>query len=732
MGCEACGGSRLRREALGVTFKGRTIADVAMQSIDEVDGFFSGLVFSPGEAAVGEGLRGLVLQRTELLRKLGLGYLTLDRESTALSAGEAQRIRLSTQIGTGLRGILYTLDEPSVGLHHRDNGRLLEVLCKLRDNGNTVVMVEHDEEAMRNADVLIDMGPGAGLNGGEVLFNGRMEELFKGDAVKRFPLLERSRTRAFLMGTEGIDVPGERRKGNGEWLVVKGAVHHNLKNIDVPFRVGVSNVVTGVSGAGKSTLVHDILGKGLKRRLHKANTQPGQHGTIEGVAFIDKVIEIDQGPIGRTPRSNPATYTKVFDHIRDLFASLEESKARGWAKGRFSFNVKGGRCETCEGAGLKQMGMHFLGNVEVVCDECNGKRFNDETLEVRFKNKSIFDVLEMSIGEAVEFFAGDVKINRILGAMLELGLGYISLGQSATTLSGGEAQRVKLASELCRPAAGRTLYILDEPTTGLHAADIKILMEALEGLVEKGHTVITVEHHEDFIKRADWVVDLGPESGDGGGELVAVGTPEEVAKIAKSHTGKFLQKILFSKTKVFRGVQGGGFSKKPPWPPEAGRDSIQLKGVCTHNLKSIDVEIPVNGMTVITGVSGSGKSSLAFDTIFAEGQQRFLTRFSTYARRLVANMAGSGREMESCTGLMPTIAVSQKAASRNLRSTVGTMTEILDFYRLLFSRAGKRGEGEGLLFSNMFSFNHHQGACEECKGLGVKRVCDPEKLVSHP
>jgi excinuclease ABC subunit A len=728
MPCTSCKGTRLNPDALAITIDGKHIAQFAALTIRQLQTFFLQLQMPDSQAAIGEPIITTILGRCQLLIDLGLGYLTLDRESTTLSGGEAQRIRLATQMSTGLRGILYTLDEPSIGLHHSDNQRLLDLLKQLRDNGNTVVLVEHDEETMLQADRLIDIGPAAGKKGGEILFNGTPQELLKEDVLQDFPAAGRSRTRAFLTGKETIATPTHRRQGNGNMLTVTGATQNNLKNISVSFKLATLNVVTGVSGAGKSSLVHDILANQLKRQLHQANTQPGKFESITGIEYIDKVIEIDQSPIGRTPRSNPATYTKVFDHIRDLFAQVPQAKARKWSKGRFSFNVKGGRCEGCEGAGIKQIGMHFLGNVDVLCDQCSGKRFNDDTLEIQYLGKTIYDILEMPIQEALVFFHQYPKITRVLQAMTHLGLGYIQLGQSATTLSGGEAQRVKLAAELCRPATGKTLYILDEPTTGLHAADIMILLASLQRLVEKGNTVITVEHHQDFIKTADWVIDLGPGSGEEGGQCIASGTPEEVASIpAKPRLPHDLP--------VTRRIQQN--------------DPIIFKGVTTHNLKAVDVTIPVNKITVITGVSGSGKSSLAFDTIFAEGQQRFLERFSTYSRRLLANSAGTDREMASCSGLMPAIAVSQASASHNPRSTVGTMTEILDYYRLLFARVGvphcpacgnKLTQNKCLacnfsaqhpLLTSMFSFNHHQGACNHCKGLGVVTVCDPDKLVTH-
>lgn len=719
MTCAACGGARLKPEALAVTFRGKNIAQMAALSIDQLDSFFRETAFTPDESPVGEPLRQAFLQRTALLSKLGLGHLSLDRESTTLSGGEAQRIHLASQVGSPLRGILYILDEPSIGLHHRDNRRLLDVLDKLRADGGTVLVVEHEEEIIRAADRIIDIGPAAGTLGGELLFNGPIHELLE-KTPEDHPL-RRSRTHRFLTGLDAIPVPGTRRSGSGS-LTVLGARQHNLKNIDVSFRLGALNVVTGVSGAGKSTLVHHILGNSLRKQLHNAQTQPGEHREIQGAGSLNKVIDIDQTPIGRTPRSNPATYVKLFDHVRDLFAAQEEAKKHKWGKGRFSFNVKGGRCDTCEGAGVQQIGMHFLGDVEAICPQCSGKRFNDETLRVKYNGKSIYDVLEMTVDEAAGFFSDHAVISRYLTTFQQLGLGYIGLGQPATTLSGGEAQRIKLASELCRPATGKTLYILDEPTTGLHAADITILLDSLNRLAEKGNTVIVVEHHPDFIKTADWVVDLGPESGNNGGDLVAAGTPEQVAEVRDSHTGAFLRQLL------------SGQEALAPVPRPThdipGDEPIRLKGVSTHNLKHIDVEIPVNRLTVITGVSGSGKSSLAFDTIFAEGRQRFLSRFSTYVRRLLPNR--STGEMESCSGLTPTIAISRGASARNPRSTVGTMTEIYDYYRLLFARVGKKDGQYASMAASMFSFNHHQGACPRCKGLAAVTTCDPLKLVTHP
>ncbi len=736
--CRECGGSRLRKEALAVKFKGKTIVELSGFSLVELLAYFKEMRFSKTEAPVGKPIAAGIIRKTELLTKLGLGYLTIARESTTLSQGECQHIRLVNQAVTGLRGVLYVLDEPSAGIHIRDNRRLLEMLKMLRNNGNTVVVVEHDEETIRNADWIIDIGPAAGKAGGEILFSGPAPKLI--DSKRPASRLQQSRTRAFLTGKEKINIPTSRRSGNGKILRIIGASQHNLKNINIDFKLGVLNVVTGVTGAGKSTLVHNILARALKKHLQRGNKPAGRYHKIQGREFIDKVIEIDQKPIGRTPRSNPATYTKMFDLIRSLFASLPESRRRKWSKGRFSFNVKGGRCEACQGGGVRQIGMHFLGTAEVICEQCHGKRFNRQTLEIKYKGKNIFDVLEMPIAEACGFFADKPRISRILKALDDLGLGYIALGQPATTLSGGEAQRVKLASELKRPATGKTLYILNEPTTGLHAADIKILIKALNSLVDKGNTAIVIEHDLDIIKTADFVIDLGPGSGAQGGRLVAAGTPEEVADTKGSYTGKALKAYL---SKAYPRT-----SLSPKSRPEPEAKPISFAGVSTHNLQHIDVQFPANCMTVITGVSGSGKSSLAFDTVFAESRDRFTASLSSYARTFIQKTQKP--EFEECKNLTPAIAVSQNTPSSNPRSTVGTMTGIYDYFRLLFSRFGKQfcpdckhplksGKcskcgftGEPELSARMFSFNHQSGACPTCKGLGTLTVCDPEKLITHP
>lgn len=533
--CNECHGKRLRPEVLGVTVGGRNIMEVTEFSIRECLDFFEALELTPREMMIARQIVKEIRERLSFLVNVGLDYLALSRASSTLSGGEAQRIRLATQVGSRLTGVLYILDEPSIGLHQRDNGKLLESLKELRDLGNTLIVVEHDEETMAAADWIIDMGPGAGTHGGEVVAQGRWEDICA---------TPNSITGQYLKGDRMIRVPRKRRKPNGNWLTIRGAREHNLKNVDVQIPLGVFVAVTGVSGSGKSTLINDILYKRLSQEMYRSRLKPGEHDSIEGLEFIDKVIEIDQSPIGRTPRSNPATYTGAFDAIRDLFAMTNEAKMRGYGKGRFSFNVKGGRCEACKGDGILKIEMHFLADVYVPCEVCKGKRYGRETLEVKYKGKSIADVLDMQVEEAVEFFQNIPKIHRRMQTLYDVGLGYIKLGQPATELSGGEAQRVKLATELSRRSNGKTLYLLDEPTTGLHFEDIRKLLTVLERLVDAGDTVVVIEHNLDVIKTADYVIDLGPEGGQGGGTVVAKGTPEEVARVTQSYTGQFLKKVL--------------------------------------------------------------------------------------------------------------------------------------------------------------------------------------------
>ncbi len=535
--CETCGGKRLRPEALAVRVGGRDISEVAALSIGEAGRWFAGLEdeLTPKQREIAARILREINDRLGFLNNVGLDYLSLDRASGTLSGGESQRIRLASQIGSGLTGVLYVLDEPSIGLHQRDNDRLLATLRRLRDLDNTVIVVEHDEEAIRSADYLVDMGPGAGVHGGRVVAEGAPEEVIaRGDSL----------TAQYLTGRRRIDIPGTRRTGNGRRLVVSGASGHNLQTIDATFPLGVFACVTGVSGGGKSTLVVETLYKALAAQLHKSRNRAAPHDRIEGTEYIDKVIDIDQSPIGRTPRSNPATYTGAFTPIRDWFAGLPESKMRGYKPGRFSFNVKGGRCETCQGDGVIKIEMHFLPDVYVECDTCKGQRYNRETLEVRFRGRSIADVLDLTVEEGVELFRAVPAVHGKLETLHRVGLGYIKIGQQATTLSGGEAQRVKLAKELSRRSTGRTLYILDEPTTGLHFEDVRKLLEVLHALVDAGNTVIVIEHNLEVIKTADWIVDLGPEGGSGGGRIVAAGTPEEIVDAPESHTARYLAASL--------------------------------------------------------------------------------------------------------------------------------------------------------------------------------------------
>lgn len=533
--CDTCKGKRLRRESLAVTVGGKNIDEVCNLSVTKAVKFFAGLKFGKKDSVIAEQILKEIFARLKFLENVGLEYLTMSRSAGTLSGGEAQRIRLATQIGSGLMGVLYILDEPSIGLHQRDNGKLIAALKNLRDMGNTLIVVEHDEETMLEADCIVDVGPGAGVNGGKIVACGTAEEIMQ---------CRESITGDYLSGRKKIEIPKHRRERTARVLKVIGAKENNLKNISVEIPLGQFVCVTGVSGSGKSSLINEILYKHLACRLNRAKMIPGKCKAIEGTDFLDKVIAIDQSPIGRTPRSNPATYTGVFGDIRELFAQTAEAKARGYNAGRFSFNVRGGRCESCSGDGIIKIEMHFLPDVYVPCEVCKGKRYNRETLDVTFKGKNIYDVLDMTVDEALEFFASIPKIKNKIQTMQDVGLGYIKLGQSSTTLSGGEAQRVKLATELSKRSTGKTIYILDEPTTGLHSADVHKLIEVLERLVEGGNTVLVIEHNLDVIKTADYIIDLGPEGGENGGTLVACGTPEEVAENDKSYTGMFLKKIL--------------------------------------------------------------------------------------------------------------------------------------------------------------------------------------------
>ncbi len=693
MTCPDCGGARLNERARAVRVGGKTLVELGALSIGSVARFFDALAgqaapnFAPEETptpldplshTIAEELLKEIRARLGFLVNVGLHYLTLDRAAPTLSGGEAQRIRLASQVGAGLVGVLYILDEPSIGLHPRDNDRLIATLQRLRDQGNTVIVVEHDEDTMRASDHLVDFGPGPGVKGGDVVAAGNLATLAKCQA---------SLTGQYLAGKKAIAIPKERRQPSGKALRIVGARQNNLKNIDVNFPLGLLICVTGVSGSGKSSLVGDILRESLARDLNGAQTEPGDHDRIEGLEHLDKIIDIDQSPIGRTPRSNPATYIKLFDQIRDLYCKLPDAKARGYQPGRFSFNVSGGRCEACEGNGSNKLEMDFLADVWVTCPVCEGKRFNRETLHVRFKGKSIADVLEMDVQEALEHFANIPKIAHMLQTLHDVGLDYLKLGQPSPTLSGGEAQRIKLARELVKKGTGRTLYVLDEPTTGLHFDDVSKLLKVLHGFAEQGNTVVVIEHNLDVVKTADWVLDLGPEGGAGGGLVVAEGTPETIAKVEGSHTGRALAKVL--SPQPLRRV-GTAHLRKNPKKQVGGSHpmgTIQVRGARQHNLKGIDVDLPRHKMTVCSGPSGSGKSSLAIDTLYAEGQRRYVESLSSYARQFLAPLQKP--KVEHISGLAPAICIEQKTTSKSPRSTVGTVTEIHDYLRILFARLGQ-------------------------------------------
>lgn len=534
--CLVCKGKRLKKEALAVLVNNKSIVDITSMSVLNACNFFNNVKLNEKEKTIAKAILKEIKSRLNFLNNVGLGYLNVDRESSTLSGGEAQRIHLATQIGSGLTGVLYVLDEPSIGLHQRDNNKLLQTLETLRDLGNTLIVVEHDEDTMRKSDYLIDLGPGAGIHGGRVIAHGTINEVLKD---------KKSLTAQYLNGKISIPVPVKRKKSNGKWLSIRGAEQFNLKKVDVDIPLGLFVCVTGVSGSGKSTLVHEIIYKALAQKLYRSKDTPGKYKEIDGIENIDKVIIVDQSPIGRTPRSNPATYTGAFSLIRDLFAKTSEAKARGYTAGRFSFNVKGGRCENCQGDGTLQIEMQFLPDIFVKCEVCGGQRFNEETLQVKYKGKNIHEVLDMTVEEGVKFFENIPKLKKILATLNEVGLGYIKIGQSSTTLSGGEAQRIKLAAELSKRSTGKTMYILDEPTTGLHFADTGKLLEVLHQLVYAGNTVLVIEHNLDVIKTADWIIDLGPEGGDGGGAVIATGTPEKVATVQNSYTGNFLQKHMY-------------------------------------------------------------------------------------------------------------------------------------------------------------------------------------------
>ncbi|MGC8640834.1 MAG: excinuclease ABC subunit UvrA, partial [Isosphaeraceae bacterium] len=721
MTCPECQGSRLNPRARAVRVGGKTLVELGAMPIGRAALFFDRLAraelpvagggmpdskcqtpdgewqmttdnrqlatadytpLDPVAHMIADELLKEIRGRLKFLTDVGLDYLALDRAAPTLSGGEAQRIRLASQVGAGLVGVLYILDEPSIGLHPRDNDRLIATLQRLRDVGNTVIVVEHDEDTMRAADWIVDFGPGPGVKGGEIVAQGTLKDLKKA---------KRSLTGAYLAGKQEIAIPRERKPPDGRLLTVRGARHNNLKNIDVSFPLGLFIGVTGVSGSGKSSLVADILREALARDLNRADGSPGAHDGIDGVDQLDKVIDIDQSPIGRTPRSNPATYIKLLDLIRDLYTKLPESRARGYQPGRFSFNVAGGRCEACEGNGSNKLEMDFLADVWVTCPVCEGKRFNRETLHVRYKGKSIADVLDMDVQEALEHFANVPKIAAMLQTLHDVGLDYIKLGQPSPTLSGGEAQRIKLARELVKKGTGKTLYILDEPTTGLHFDDVKKLLEVLHGFKNQGNTVVVVEHNLDVVKTADWVLDLGPEGGEDGGRIVAQGTPEQIAEIEGSHTGAALRRALQPDHECRVGTalhaECEMRNAKCEMNSIPNSEAISVRGARQHNLKGIDVDIPRERITVCSGPSGSGKSSLAIDTLYAEGQRRYVESLSSYARQFLAPLQKP--KVERISGLSPAISIEQKTTSKSPRSTVGTVTEIYDYLRILMARLGQ-------------------------------------------
>ncbi|MBI1347966.1 excinuclease ABC subunit A [bacterium] len=731
-GCTTCHGARFNAQAMSyrVTSADRgalSLPDVCALSIAEAAAFFGDLALSDTEHLIADEILKEIRGRLGFLLRCGLDYLTLDRTAPTLSGGESQRIRLAGQIGCGLVGVVYILDEPSIGLHPRDNTMLLGSLQDLRDQGNTVIVVEHDDETMHAADYIVDFGPGPGVRGGKIVAEGSVENV---------KAAEESVTGAFLSGRRTIDIIKSRPASGGRespelkdvessalrvqskarrktpdpqpsilnpQLTISGARHHNLKNVTTNFPLGKFICITGVSGSGKSSLINDILWQVLNRDINKGDGHPGEHDSLTGLELIDKAIDIDQSPIGRTPRSNPATYVKLFDLIRDLYTKLPESKQRGFQPGRFSFNVEGGRCEACEGNGANKLEMDFLADIWVTCPVCQGRRFNKETLEVRFKGKNISEVLNMDVQEALEHFAAIPKIKQLLQTLHDVGLDYIKLGQPSPTLSGGEAQRVKLAKELGKRSTGKTLYILDEPTTGLHFVDIEHLLRVLHGFVDVGNTVIVVEHNLDVIKTADWIIDLGPEGGSGGGEIIATGTPADIAACPHSYTGQALRRAMRlpelatpkketkktpkSAARALPDLSG------PRWQTasaleknQSARENVVVKGAAQHNLQHVDIEIPREKMSVFCGPSGSGKSSLAMDTLYAEGQRRYVESLSSYARQFLGQMPKP--KVEYIHGLQPAIAIEQKTVGSTPRSTIGTVTEIYDYLRILYARLG--------------------------------------------
>ncbi len=672
--CPSCMGERLKPYPAAALLNGKRIATLTKMTVEELLQFFNQLQLTENEVLIAHELLKEITQRLQFLIEVGLNYLTLDRTAPTLSGGEAQRVRLASQIGCGLVGITYILDEPSIGLHPRDNKKLIGTLKTLRDMGNTVIVVEHDEETIWEADHIVDFGPGPGSRGGKIVVDGDLRTLL---------LHNDSLTSNYLTGLKKIPVPKKRRKPKKEHLKIFGAAHHNLKNIDVDIPLGVFVAVTGVSGSGKSSLINDILYPALSNYLHNGQHPVGKHKKIAGAEHIDKVICIDQSAIGRTPRSNPATYIKVFDDIRDLFTQLPEARARGYKPGRFSFNVKEGSCAECHGVGQIRIDMDFMEAAWMDCPVCQTKRFDEDTLSIYYKGKNIHDVLEMEVADALQFFSNIPSIQKKLETLKDVGMEYIKLGQPSTTLSGGEAQRIKLAKELSRPSTGNTLYILDEPTTGLHFHDVKHLLEVLHKLVDLKNTVLVIEHNMDVVKTADWIIDIGPEGGSNGGLVIAAGTPEKISRL-QTPTGLAIYAALKNNPK--ENAENALKKLKNAQMPCPEIKEITILGAEENNLKSIDARIPRGKITVCTGPSGSGKSSFAFDTVYAEGQRRYIESLSPYARQFVHQMPKP--KVGAAEGLSPAIAIEQKIHAGNPRSTVGTMTEIYDYLRILFAHLG--------------------------------------------
>ena len=675
--CARCNGTRFKDDPLLYRLDGLTVAQVYALNVDQALAFFDRLPLSATDEA-GRMIRDEVRSRLTYLRDVGLGYLTLDRQSRTLSGGEVQRVALTSALGSSLVNTLYVLDEPSIGLHPRDNRRLVRILKRLRDLGNTVVVVEHDPEIIRESDFMLDLGPGAGEGGGQLMYFGPTASV------------DGSLTGQYLRGARRIAVPEKRRAPAGKWLIIRGAAENNLKDIDVRIPLGLLVCLTGVSGSGKSTLAEEVLYRAAKRALGDPEGRPGRHRVVEGLAHIDDVVLVDQRAVGRTPRANPLTYTKAFDPVRRLLAETGDARRRGFGPSHFSFNVAGGRCETCRGEGFEKVEMQFLSDVYLPCPDCNGRRFRPEVLEVAYRGRTVADILDMTVERALEFFGGEKAVVAALRPLADVGLGYMRLGQSISTLSGGEAQRLKLSRYLRADDGGavKKLFIFDEPTTGLHFADIDTLLACLQRLVAAGHTVLVIEHNMDVIKTADWVIDLGPEGGEAGGGIVAEGPPEAVMAVEASHTGRFLKAYLDGRGRLKAGRPAGGGIAEPAagYHPRPGARVIDLRGAREHNLQNISLTLPHNQLVVLTGVSGSGKSTLAFDILFAEGQRRYLESLAPYVRQYMKILERP--DVDLVTGLAPTVAIEQRISHAGRRSTVATLTETYHFLRLLYSKLG--------------------------------------------